>query len=87
MAYAYAGLLGVDFAAVFTERGSEKTVLWALIGGFVTVLLLQSYVLAFFGIEWKIGFSWQLVLGTMVSFGIMMTGGGQVAGSNGQRSE
>jgi Na+/proline symporter len=72
MAFAYAGLLGVYFAAIFTQRGSEKTVLWALIGGFVTVLFLQSYVLAFFGIEWKIGFSWQLVLGTMVSFGVMM---------------
>jgi len=38
------------------------------------VLLLQSYVLAFFGIDWKIGFSWQLVLGTLVSFGVMMVG-------------
>ncbi len=75
MAFAYAGLLGVYFAAVFTKRGSEKTVLWALIGGFVTVLFLQSYVLAMFGIEWKIGFSWQLVLGTAVSFGVMMLGG------------
>jgi hypothetical protein len=79
MAFAYAGLLGVYFAAVFTQRGSEKTVLWALIGGFVTVLLLQSYVLAFFGIEWKIGFSWQLVLGTMVSFGVMMTGNKEIS--------
>ena len=74
MAFAYAGLLGVYFAAIFTNRGSERTVLWALVGGFVTVLFLQSYVLAFFGIEWKIGFSWQLVLGTMVSFGVMIMG-------------
>ncbi len=75
MAFAYAGLLGVYGAAIFTSRGSEKTVLWALIGGFMTVLFLQSYVLAFFGIEWKIGFSWQLVLGTAVSFGVMMFAG------------
>ena len=77
MAFAYAGLLGVYFAAIFTKRGNEKTVLWALIGGFVTVLVLQTYVLALFGIELKLGFSWQLVLGTIVSFGIMMLGSEQ----------
>jgi Na+/proline symporter len=74
MAFAYAGLLGVYFAAVFTHRGSEKTVLWALAGGFATVLFLQPYILSLFGIDWKTGFSWQLVLGTAVSFGIMLTG-------------
>ncbi len=72
MAFAYAGLLGVYGATIFTTRGSERTVLWALIGGFMTVLLLQSYVLALFGIDLKVGFSWQLVLGTIVSFAIMM---------------
>jgi hypothetical protein len=72
MAFAYAGLLGVYGAAIFTSRGSQRTVLWALVGGFMTVLLLQSYILALFGIELKVGFSWQLVLGTIVSFGIMM---------------
>ena len=72
MAFAYSGLLGVYGAAIFTTRGSQRTVLWALVGGFMTVLLLQSYVLALFGIDLKLGFSWQLVLGTMVSFAIMM---------------
>ncbi len=69
MAFAYSGLLGVYFSAIFTTRGSEKTVPLALIGGFLTVLLLQPYL---FGIT--IDFSWQIVLGTLVSFGIMQSG-------------
>jgi len=66
MAFAYTGLLGVYFSAIFTSRGSSKTVPFALVGGFVTVLALQPYM---FGIT--IGFSWQMVLGTIVSFAIM----------------
>jgi len=67
MAFAYSGLLGVYFAAIFTSRGSVVTVPYALAGGFLTVVALQPYV---FGIN--IGFSWQIVIGTLVSFGIMM---------------
>ncbi len=66
MAFAYSGLLGVYGAAIFTRRGSEKSVLYALLGGFITVLALQPYL---FGIN--IDFAWQIILGTAVSFGIM----------------
>ncbi len=69
MAFAYTGLLGVYFAAIFTSRGNKTTVLWALIGGFVTVLALQPYTFGF-----TIGFSWQMVIGTVVSFLIMQLG-------------
>ncbi len=69
MAFAYTGLLGVYFSAIFTSRGSVKTVPYALVGGFLTVLALQPYI---FGIT--IGFSWQMVLGTLVAFGIMQIG-------------
>ncbi|MCK4974539.1 MAG: sodium:solute symporter, partial [Sulfurimonas sp.] len=69
MAFAYTGLLGVYFSAIFTNRGNEKTVLWALIGGFITVLALQPYT---FGIS--IGFSWQIVIGTIIAFIIMQSG-------------
>lgn len=68
MAFAYAGLLGVYGAAIFTKRGSSKTVLVALIAGFITVLALQPYT---FGIS--LGFSWQIIIGTLVSFSIMLT--------------
>lgn len=68
MAFAYTGLLGVYFSAIFTKRGSEKTVLYALIGGFVSVLSLQVYSFGF-----SIGFSYQILIGTVVSFLIMQT--------------
>ncbi|MCD6191228.1 MAG: sodium:solute symporter [Sulfurimonas sp.] len=69
MAFAYTGLLGVYFSAIFTNRGSSATVPFALVGGFITVLALQPYM---FGIT--IGFSWQMVLGTIVAFMIMQLG-------------
>lgn len=66
MAYAYSGLLGVFGAALFTSRGNSKLVPYALIGGFLSVLSMQGYT---FGLD--IGFAWQLVIGTLVSFFIM----------------
>ena len=68
MAFAYTGLLGVFFSAIFTSRGSSKTVPFALVGGFLTVLAFQPYT---FGIT--IGFAWQITIGTLVAFAIMQT--------------
>ena len=73
MAFAYTGLLGVFAAAIFTKRGNATTVLFALIGGFTTVLLLQPYVLGTL-VDIKLGFAWQILFGTIVAFGIMMMG-------------
>jgi len=75
MAFAYTGLLGVFGAAIFTKRGNATTVPFALVGGFMTVLLLQPYVLGdslgeAFG--FKVGFAWQILVGTVVAFGVMM---------------
>ncbi len=69
MAFAYTGLLGVFFSAIFTPRGNSKLVPFALVGGFLTVLALQPYT---FGIT--LGFSWQIVIGTIIAFGIMQLG-------------
>ena len=69
MAFAYTGLLGVFFSAVFTSRGSAKTLPYALGGGFFTVLACQPYI---FGLS--IGFAWQIVLGTLIAFLIMQIG-------------
>lgn len=66
MAYAYSGLLGVFAAAIFTTRGNSKLVPYALLGGFLSVLSMQGYTFGF-----DIGFAWQLVIGTLVSFIIM----------------
>jgi len=69
MAFAYTGLLGVYFSAIFTNRGNSKTVPIALACGFFTVLALQPYI---FGVT--LGFSWQIVIGTLVAFLIMQVG-------------
>ena len=67
MAFAYSGLLGVFFAAIFTSRGGSSRVPFSLLGGFFTVLALQPYT---FGID--IGFAWQITLGTLISFSILV---------------
>lgn len=69
MAFAYTGLLGVFFSAIFTSRGNSKMVPWALSAGFLSVLALQPYS---FGIN--IGFSWQIIVGTIIAFSVMQLG-------------
>ncbi len=69
MAYAYSGLLGVFGSALFTKRGNAKMIPYALLIGFVSVLCMQGYT---FGAN--IGFAWQLVIGTALSFGVMQLG-------------
>jgi SSS family transporter len=68
MAFAYSGLIGVYATALFSKRGSPTSIRYALIGGFVTVLFLQPYIS---GIH--IGFAWQLVIGSLVSFAIAIS--------------
>lgn len=69
MAYAYSGLLGVFGSALFTNRGNSQMIPYALAIGFISVLCLQGYT---FGLN--IGFAWQLVIGTSLSFGVMQLG-------------
>ena len=66
MAYAYSGLLGVFASALFTKRGNSKIIPWALLGGFLSVFSMQGYT---FGLD--IGFAWQLIIGSVISFLIM----------------
>lgn len=74
MSFAYAPLLGVYGAAIFTDRGNQMTVIWALIGGFLTVLMLQPYILELLFQKVEINFAVQIIIGTVVSFMMMMTG-------------
>jgi len=71
MAFAYTGLLGVFGAAIFTKRGSARTVPLALVAGFLTVLFFQPYVLGMV-VDIKIGFAWQMIVGTTISLLVMM---------------
>jgi Na+/proline symporter len=77
MAFAYTGLLGVYATALFTRRGSTGSVIAALIAGFLTTLLQQSYVVDLLHLpqSWKgIAFSWQFCTGTAVAFLVCIIG-------------
>ncbi|QIG80186.1 sodium:solute symporter [Stakelama tenebrarum] len=70
MVFAYAGLLGVYFTAVFTQRGNSGSVVAALFAGFVTVLLFQpaiAQMLHFPAVLAGLSFPFQLCLGTLVA--------------------
>ena len=43
MTFAYAGLLGVFFTALFTRRGTTDSVVNSLVAGFLVVLVLQPF--------------------------------------------
>jgi len=71
MVFAYAGLLGVYFAAVLTPRGNSTSVIASLIAGFVTVLLLQPAIAATVGLPGALthlAFPFQLCIGTAIAF-------------------
>ncbi len=77
MVFAYSGLLGVYFSAVFTKRGSNRSVISALAVGFLVTLLQQSYVVDSLGLPTAfktLAFSWQLCIGTCVSFLVCQLG-------------
>jgi len=71
MVFAYAGLLGVFFAAVLTRRGSAGSVVASLIMGFVTITLLQPVVAQAIGLPaplLHLAFPFQLCIGTGIAF-------------------
>jgi Na+/proline symporter len=71
MVFTYAGLLGVYFTALFTQRGSTGSVIASLLSGFVTVLLLQPSIaraLGFPEVLSSLSFPFQLCIGTVVAF-------------------
>jgi solute:Na+ symporter, SSS family len=77
MSFAYSGLLGVYFTAVFTRRGSSTSVIAALIAGFLTILAFQGYVVDALGMPTamkSIAFPWQLCVGTAVATVVCLFG-------------
>ncbi len=85
MNFAYAGLLGVFFSALFTKRGNTASAIAALFAGFLTVLALRGEIMdkwtAWLGmqdaIKVRFAFPWQLVIGTLVAFVVCQVGGGK----------
>jgi Na+/proline symporter len=77
MTFAYSGLLGVYFTAVFTSRGSSRSVIAALAAGFVAIALQQSYVVDTLGLPAAmkaLAFPWQLCVATAIAALVCMTG-------------
>lgn len=70
MVFSYSGLLGVYFTTVFLKRGSEASVLAALIVGFVATLMMQPYMVDALlpqAYRFDLGFTWQLCIGTLLA--------------------
>lgn len=77
MVFSYSGLLGVYFTSIFSTRGSQQSVLAALVVGFVVTLLFQPYVMSLYlpqAWQFDLGFTWQLCIGTMMSTAVCMIG-------------
>ena len=71
MVFSYAGLLGVYFTAIFTRRGTTASVIAALLGGFVAVLMLQPAIARAIGLPpvlATLAFPYQLCIGTLIAF-------------------
>ncbi|NVK26157.1 MAG: sodium/solute symporter [Gammaproteobacteria bacterium] len=80
MVFSYSGLLGVYFTVLFTKRGNKHSVFFALLTGFLLTLMFQPYVMDTLVPEaWQInlGFTWQLCIGSFVSFLICSLGSKQ----------
>lgn len=84
MTFAYAGLLAVFLTALFTRRGSVRSVIAALITGFVVIALLQPVVWkawtgAIFGdgssiAAFSLAFPWHMTIGTAIAFAVCCLG-------------
>ena len=73
MTYAYAGLLGVFVVAMFTRRGSGRSVVAALVVGGLVILFTDRNFQAAFGIDSYLpglAIGWRLMLGAGLSAAI-----------------
>jgi Na+/proline symporter len=71
MVFAYAGLLGVYITALFTHRGTTKSVISALFAGFASVCALQPAIATAIGLPrplTNLAFPFQLCVGTLIAF-------------------
>lgn len=79
MTFAYAGLLAVFLAALFTRRGNSTTAVLAIIVGFLVLASLQpiawnryAWLLGLKGV--KLAWPWHLVIGTAIAFVVCVIG-------------
>ncbi|MDX2146120.1 MAG: sodium:solute symporter [Planctomycetota bacterium] len=87
MSFAYAGLLGVFFTALFTRRGNTRSAIAALFAGFLVVLALRPEVAGAWtawlegvtqrevgSLAFKLAFPWQLTIGAAVAMAMCCAG-------------
>ena len=74
MVFAYSGLLGVFFNALFTSRGNSTSALLALIIGFLTTLFFQPYIQDMLGTKIDLAFPYQLCVGALFAFLVCYAG-------------
>lgn len=74
MNYAYAGLLGMFFTALFTRRGTTASAITALIVGAIAIFLMQFRAWEWVGFapapgenRFTLAFPWQLVIGATLA--------------------
>ncbi|MBN7820205.1 sodium:solute symporter [Bowmanella yangjiangensis] len=80
MVFSYSGLLGVYFTTLFTKGGSPRSVLAALITGFMVTLAMQPYIQGLLlpeSWQFNLGFTWQLCIGTAIAFTVCWAGRSQ----------
>lgn len=73
MTFSYSGMIGIFLCAVLTKRGNVRSVISALIVGFVVVIFLQPGIenlwsVPLFGEPLKIAWPWWVVIGGTFSF-------------------
>ncbi|WP_260596589.1 sodium:solute symporter [Sphingomonas endolithica] len=71
MVFTYAGILGVYFTALFTNRGTTGSVIASLLIGFLVIVLLQPGIARAIGLPGtlnELSFPFQLCIGTLVAF-------------------
>lgn len=81
MVFSYSGLLGIYFTALFTKRGSPLSIVLALLVGFMTPVLMQPYIQTLYlpaHMQFDLGFTWQLVIGTFLSLMVCLSGKAQL---------
>lgn len=95
MGFAYAGLLGIFFTALFTKRGTTFSAVAALAVGFVVVLILQPAIWTWMAktlslsdtmIALKLASPWRLLIGTAVATLVCCAGTPRTNGPNQERA-
>ena len=78
MTFAYSGLVAVFLTAMFTRRGSNRSVIAALLAGFLVTLIQQpqiwSRITPDTWPEMRLAFPWQMLIATTAAFAICCFG-------------